>query len=57
MVVEEKGFRECVRSAINLGLTDLWIERDNICVIKVLIKEWRILWKINSIIQDTFKDF
>lgn len=41
-IAEARGLREGVRVAINLGLTNLEIEGNNISIVKALKREWTI---------------
>lgn len=50
-----RGGASCLHH-INLGLTNLEIEGDNICVVKALKKEWTTPWEIYGILMDTRED-
>lgn len=56
LLVEVRGLREGVREALNLEISDLQIEDDNICVIKALKGEWTTPWEISRIILDSLVD-
>lgn len=56
IVAEANGLQEGVRAAVNLGLNNLEIESDNICIVRALKKEWTTPCEISSIILDTLED-
>lgn len=56
LTAETRELREGVREAISLGLNDLQIEGDNICVINALKREWTTPWEISKIILDSLED-
>lgn len=55
-MADAKGLQEGVRASINLGLSDMQVEGDNIGVIKALTNELMLPWEIDNIIQDMLKD-
>lgn len=48
--------REGVKAAVDMGFKNLVIEGDNICVIKVLKREWTTPWEIKDNIEGAIKD-
>lgn len=57
IMVEVMGLREGLKTAIRLGLRDIIIEGDNLCVIILIINEWDIPREIDNVLADAREIF
>lgn len=56
IVSEELGLRMRIREAKKMGLQNVHVEGDNLCVIKSLKEYWSTPWEIKQIVADVSHD-